>query len=317
MMETPSQPLLSLCIPTYNRCVYLRQALDALVVNPAFDDEVEVVISDNASSDETEQVCREFVDKYPNINYFRNDQNVRDRNFGLALDRSSGQYCKLMNDNHIISGDGLPYLKETVRMYSASRTPLFFTNGVLFNRDMTDECRMERFEDIVVFLSHYVTAIYCFGAWREDWMLVKDRFRYSDFQLNQEDWAYQIMELHGEGVLGTREFFQSLDLSARQRSGYNWFKVHVENYYTILQSYVDKGLVSHRAMSQEHRTFLKTYHAPIVQALLYNPFPEWQFDMSGAGKILWKFFKKEFFFYPYMATLPVWGSAWLLKQRIK
>jgi abequosyltransferase len=50
------RPLLSICIPTYNRSQYLKQALETYVSNAAFDDEVEIVISDNASTDNTEKM---------------------------------------------------------------------------------------------------------------------------------------------------------------------------------------------------------------------------------------------------------------------
>lgn len=55
------KPLLSICIPTYNRAEYLAKSLDTLVCLPEFNSsEVEVVISDNASTDNT-QIGRAHV----------------------------------------------------------------------------------------------------------------------------------------------------------------------------------------------------------------------------------------------------------------
>ena len=98
-----AQPLLSLCIPTYNRCKYLRRSLDAIVNNKDFDSDIEVVISDNASTDETADLCKDFTRRYPNVKYYKNVENVNDRNFSLALDRATGRYVKLMNDNYILA----------------------------------------------------------------------------------------------------------------------------------------------------------------------------------------------------------------------
>ena len=61
------QPLLSICIPTYNRAEYLVGALENIISDPAFDERVEIVISDNASTDDTENVVGYFIKLYSNI----------------------------------------------------------------------------------------------------------------------------------------------------------------------------------------------------------------------------------------------------------
>jgi glycosyltransferase involved in cell wall biosynthesis len=60
-------PLLSICIPTYNRAELLKNCVESIVINYDFDEEVEVVISDNASDDNTLEICEMFASKYPNV----------------------------------------------------------------------------------------------------------------------------------------------------------------------------------------------------------------------------------------------------------
>ena len=57
------KPLLSICIPTYNRAELLRDNLEHIVSDPDFDDEVEIVISDHCSTDETRTVGEEYAKK--------------------------------------------------------------------------------------------------------------------------------------------------------------------------------------------------------------------------------------------------------------
>ena len=90
--------LLSLCIPTYNRVGTLTVVLERVVHDPDFNEEVEIVISDNCSTDDTEAQIRRMASEYPNIKYYRNSENVQDRNFYLALSRGRGRYLKLLND---------------------------------------------------------------------------------------------------------------------------------------------------------------------------------------------------------------------------
>ena len=59
--------LLSICIPTYNRAEYLKKTLESIVWQRDFlSKDVEVVISDNCSTDDTASVVAKFVEKYPN-----------------------------------------------------------------------------------------------------------------------------------------------------------------------------------------------------------------------------------------------------------
>lgn len=57
-----SEPLVSICIPTFNSARYLRQSLDSVAAQTYRP--VEVIIADNASTDETVAIAREYVDKF-------------------------------------------------------------------------------------------------------------------------------------------------------------------------------------------------------------------------------------------------------------
>lgn len=306
------RPLLSICIPTYNRATYLKQALESYVNNDAFDDDVEIIISDNASTDETQSVGEDYALRFHNVKYFKNDRNVNDSNFCLALDRASGLYRKLMNDNLKITNAGLKYIKERIKEHLEDKAALFFSNGIIFNHAKEDKVVCNSLGDFVQFLSFNVTAIYCFGGWREDWQNVKNRLRYTQFKLNQDDWAYQIVENKGGAVLYSGQYFQSLTLNNKYRKGYNWFEVHVENYYKILQPYIDRGIVTKNVIKNEKRTYILNLRNQLVICYLFNIYPEWQFDMSGTTKILWKYFKGIPLFYLMMFTLPIWGGIKVL-----
>ena len=62
--------ILSICIPTYNREPFLKVLLDSIIAQ-ANPDEVQIAISDNASSDQTKKLVENIRMSYPNIVYFR------------------------------------------------------------------------------------------------------------------------------------------------------------------------------------------------------------------------------------------------------
>ena len=83
---------LSLCIPTYNRAAFLSEALDSVIQQAT--DEVEIVISDNASNDGTAEMVTEYQGKFPRITYYRQPENLGfDRNMLRAVDLARGEYC--------------------------------------------------------------------------------------------------------------------------------------------------------------------------------------------------------------------------------
>lgn len=85
------RPLVSIGLPVYNGERYLRTALDALLAQDY--EHFELVISDNASTDSTAEICRTYVTKDKRIRYFRNETNLGSvKNFSRVLELSTGKY---------------------------------------------------------------------------------------------------------------------------------------------------------------------------------------------------------------------------------
>lgn len=79
--------LVSIGMPVYNGEEYIRDALDALLCQTFTD--FELIISDNASSDRTEAICREYAQRDARIIYFRQKENLgAAANFQFVLDRA-------------------------------------------------------------------------------------------------------------------------------------------------------------------------------------------------------------------------------------
>lgn len=90
-MTNPQLPLISVGMPVRNEARFLRQALDSLVNQTNV--RTEIIISDNASTDETEAICRYYCDTFPQIRYHRFEQNVgASANFRFVLESANGEY---------------------------------------------------------------------------------------------------------------------------------------------------------------------------------------------------------------------------------
>jgi abequosyltransferase len=108
---------LSICIPTYNRAFYLKQLIHSIVMQRC--DGIEIVVSDNASTDETKAVIEEFQHSHTNIRYVRSEINVgADRNLLNAVRIAHGKYCWLMGSDDIIEPDGINSVMNIISKHS-------------------------------------------------------------------------------------------------------------------------------------------------------------------------------------------------------
>lgn len=111
--------LLSICIPTYNRADCLKVCLDSIVgqfSSQEIADNVEIVISDNASLDNTKDIVNSFRQKYSNIKYFRNETNIGfDRNLLKVVAASTGKYCLTLGDDDAVFPGTLSILLGKIR----------------------------------------------------------------------------------------------------------------------------------------------------------------------------------------------------------
>lgn len=92
-LDGKAAPLVSLGLPVYNGANFLRQALDSLTGQTLRD--LEIVISDNASTDETGDICREYAARDGRIRYIRQERNIgAGPNYNFVFQQSCGRYFK-------------------------------------------------------------------------------------------------------------------------------------------------------------------------------------------------------------------------------
>ena len=90
-MITAQRPLVSIGIPVFNGEDFVRQALDALLAQTY--DNLELIISDNASTDRTGEICQEYATRDPRIKYIRNPSNVGlYANYRRVVSLATGEY---------------------------------------------------------------------------------------------------------------------------------------------------------------------------------------------------------------------------------
>lgn len=108
MTDTPYiSGKVSVIIPVYNEERFLREALDSVVHQVDC-----VIIGDNASTDGTEAICREYEKKYPHVVYFRNEKNLGSiLNCVRCYERVQTEYVFHMGGHDLVSENYVQNLK--------------------------------------------------------------------------------------------------------------------------------------------------------------------------------------------------------------
>ncbi|WP_117190945.1 glycosyltransferase family 2 protein [Rhizobium terrae] len=151
---------LSICIPTYNRAPHLRSCLERIKAF-TFGFPYEIVISDNASTDNTAEVAREFAAHMP-INYFvRAENNGAVINVNAAFRRARGEYAVYLADDDRLVLEGLlnaiKFL-DTHPSVLVCHAPWYLYDGVL----EVDTGKFYEVEEDVIFPRHSFGEVFNF-----------------------------------------------------------------------------------------------------------------------------------------------------------
>lgn len=303
-MENNNRPLLSICIPTFNRGDLLNDILSKYVDNPQFDNDVEIVISDNASTDSTEDICRRYVEKYSNIRYFKNEENINNKNFPVVLGLAKGEYLKLLNDWVYLDDEGLGYIKSMLKEHLVDKTNIFFSSNWIDTKYKgQDICICSDINDYISVVSTFITSNNFFGVWRDDWERIVDKEKYSEMLLQQDDWTYQLLMMKKGCIVYNKAIYKIANIQLKVRSGYNWFQVHIDNYYKIMDPYIQSGLINRQTVKKDKRHLLVHFIPELQAALIYNSSKYWKFDTSHTWNYLWIYYRSDPYFYYFIIRL--------------
>lgn len=283
--------LLSICIPTYNRAEYLSKTLESLVSQKCWPSpEVEIVISDNASTDNTAQVIAEYQARYP--------ENIRGtslltgidphENFDLVMSRGKGKYIKLNNDT-LMWNPGM--LEEFIHVLRETSPDIFLTPSTPMCRAADKRSyRINGIDEAVSNCSYFMTSIGHLCIRREAFAALDDRNRKIASRLTQLDITLRLLSSGCHAVMDGRNFFTVQKV--HKVVDYQIAEVFGNNYFEILREYLGSELTPAVFEQEKKRIF---------QEFLIPSYFDFFNEKSGLKqKSFWKYtgiYHKNFYFY--------------------
>lgn len=304
-------PLLSICIPTWNRADFLRQSLSLFQeqLQNVDKESVELYVSDNCSSDNTQKVVNEFIKNGLPVTYNRNEKNLGGtRNFIKCIQWASGQYIWLLGDDDFLEPYMLNYLLDVLitgdyglvhlKMESNKNEFQVFDNHSEFLKEMS---YWSTFISGNIFTRDYVKEIGDPEQYINSCLLQVPYFLRSALKKEKNVVIYQSILKAG--------------VDASNNGGYNFFEVFTHQYLSIWYSFVNEGLMTKTMYNFEKREIFQKFIRQYIYQLIEkkeNLNTDEQSDLKeGLGfkgfkidnwfGILFKYYKNEIYFWKYMA----------------
>jgi len=310
---------LSICIPTYNRAIYLKQCLQYLFPQVKNLSSVEVVISDNASTDETALIVKEYIGE--NIKYFRNS-----RNFGYAgnqiecIKHAQGNYLAILCDDDIYTHGLVQKILEVIKKNEYA----FIALNYYSFRENVDKPHLINFapEKDVIFQRAY------------DIMNYPSVGHFSGFIFNTKlakEMLPKILIVHPltyyekhRGIissivvrltLGTNlpSFFigeRKLATRDPQTVDYNVLKNGCLDYYEFYEEFYSEGLITRKDL--EYRKKLVLSWIPF--AIAKDSYVFTDREIAVMRRTFFKYFKRELKFILYIYPLLLLASFWPIRR---
>lgn len=197
---------LSIAIPTYNRASILDRALDNIASQISSENDIQVVISDNGSTDNTHDIVEKYTSRL-NIKYAALPENKGfDKNYINAIYESDGEYVWVKGDDDLIT----PYMIDKAKEIISGGYDVVVLNGGDYKENiLTPRVKVE--PDV----SSVETLFNCLG-WHISWIgtiIIKKGILRCDELIDSEFDNFVHMPLYvrsikeGHALIYSREVF--------------------------------------------------------------------------------------------------------------
>lgn len=323
MENNMNQPLLSICIPTWNRAQFLKLSLDSIKeqLSDIDNSRLEILVSDNCSTDSTPELVRNYMDAGMPIKYNRNNENKGyDGNFLKCIQLAVGKYILLLGDDDILLPGTIQYLLSVLEKDDWGLVHISSEKGgnevEIFSNP--NEC-LEKIGYWITFISANI--------FRSDIVtLIEDPERYYNTYFLQIPFYIKSALSRGKSLKVTRAILDA-GLDRESNGGYNIYEVFVKSYLSIWHEFLDNKEIPISVYKSVKKNMLMKFLIPwnykflcrrkgIKKAVGKNCGRN-GFAIDNAWIILFHYYGKCWYFYYSLILLPYLGLKDAVKYGLK
>ena len=230
------EPLLSICIPTYNRLEILISTINSIYAGVTEDmlNKFEVVVSDNSKDRECQAVVNEYS-QYSNFHYYTTVCEGFLNSY-YALSYGKGKYLKLHNNTALLKEGALFHMIDLISQNIQERPAIFFTDGYRLKGRAIHYSNYEEFMYGASYFSSWSTG---FGIWRNDFEQAKG----VDLNIYFPQTSLFVTQ-NGKHSFIVDDYNLFITQNVPQKGGYNIFKAFSVDYLNIIKGQRDNCYIS-------------------------------------------------------------------------
>ena len=128
---------LSICIPTYNFGAFIGETLKSIIDQAG--DDVEIIVVDGASTDNTAAVIRDFQKYFPRLTYYLLDKKGGiDKDLAKTVELAHGDYCWLLSSDDVLKSGVIDRIRREMTagydVYLCNRIECDINLNPVYNR---------------------------------------------------------------------------------------------------------------------------------------------------------------------------------------
>jgi hypothetical protein len=253
--------LLSICIPTRERCEILFETLTSLYNNNYSLNRFEVIVYDTSSNLDTKNMISSNFN-FSNLKYYKYENNGY-LNLFECLKFGKGQFLKLHNDYSRFEENSIEKIVQFLEKHIIIKPVIFFSNGTLKVNGDLEFNSLNLLINKITYLCSWSTM---FGIWKEDFEYillsnekVNDMFPHTSLMFQ--------LSFKNKFILNDRSFVVNKQIN--NKGGYNIFKVFSDDFLNLLKSQKSKKIISHHTYNKIKRKllidfFVKWYSQTVI-----------------------------------------------------
>ncbi|MDD2897392.1 MAG: glycosyltransferase family 2 protein [Desulfuromonadaceae bacterium] len=262
-MPFENNPILTIAIPTYNRSNFLDRCLSQ-IVNQAvkYGNKVELIVSDNCSTDDTEAVVNAYIANGHKIHYIKNASNLGpDGNFRQCFKAANGKYFLLFSDDDLLLDDSL---RKIMNLIEVDEYGIVYLSNYFFKTDYLRKPNRKK-RGIIIFndLNKFIRKVDVWFTFISSNVinksLVDPHLDLNDFaatNLQQLAWTFSSLFNSSKNI-----FYDEYLVAAQldNTGGYKFCEVFGKHMHTVFMTFINKYGVSNEHFEIIVRKMLKKH----------------------------------------------------------
>jgi glycosyltransferase involved in cell wall biosynthesis len=131
-------PILSICIPTYNRPLWFRRALESIInCNKQYSSQVEVIVTDDSDDQKCEEITEEVLSSWSGRWQYEHHQSRLGMvaNWNRSIDLATGSYLLILHDDDFLLRGAIGTIVEGIEQFRDTYPVLLFGVEVVDERE--------------------------------------------------------------------------------------------------------------------------------------------------------------------------------------